>query len=163
MTAIAQEATGAPDMITLADRGYYEGHEIRQCEEAGIAALVPKPLSSNSKPEGHFDKRDFTYDANKHEYRCPAGQMALQRFTAEERGKTIHKYWPSALPNCPLKSQCTTGDYRRISRWEHEGVLEVVQQRIDEAPAEVARLRRQTVEHVFGTLKYWICQAHFLT
>ncbi|MDO9091338.1 MAG: transposase, partial [Rubrivivax sp.] len=76
---------------------------------------------------------------------------------------TMHKYWPSACPNCPLKIQCTTGDYRRISRWEHEGVLEVVQQRLDEAPAEVARLRRQTVEHVFGTLKYWMGSAHFLT
>lgn len=75
----------------------------------------------------------------------------------------MHKYWPSACPNCPLKSQCTTGDYRRISRWEHEGVLEVVQQRLDEAPAEVARLRRQTVEHVFGTLKHWMGSAHFLT
>ncbi|MDP3615799.1 MAG: IS1182 family transposase [Rubrivivax sp.] len=163
MAAKAQEATGAPDMIALADRGYYEGHEIRQCEEAGIATLVPKPLTSNSKAEGRFDKRDFVYDADKNEYRCPAGQIAIHRFTAEERGKTMHKYWPSACPNCPLKIQCTTGDYRRISRWEHEGVLEVVQQRLDEAPAEVARLRRQTVEHVFGTLKYWMGSAHFLT
>ena len=47
---------------------------------------------------------------------------------------TLHKYWSSACPQCPLKAQCTTSDYRRIARWEHEAVLEAMQERLDRSP-----------------------------
>ena len=67
----------------------------------------------------------------------------------------------SRLSGPIAKAQCTTSAYRRISRWEHEDVLEVVQARLDAAP-EAARLRRQTVEHPFGTLKAWMGSTHFL-
>ena len=162
MATKAQAAVGEKNLIALADRGYYEGYEILKAEQAGVATLVPKPLTSSSIAEGRFDKRDFIYDRRRDEYRCPAGQIAIYRYTAEERGKTLHRYWTSACPNCRIKSRCTPGDYRRITRWEHENVLDMVQQRLDGAP-EAARLRRQTVEHVFGTLKNWMGSAHFLT
>jgi len=162
MAKLAKAATGQRELIALADRGYYEGYEILECEEAGIAALVPKPMTSNNLAEGLFDKRDFVYDDKRDEYRCPAGQIAIHRFTTIEHGKTLHKYWSSACPTCPMKPRCTTGSNRRIARWEHESVLEMVQERLDGAP-EAARLRRQTVEHVFGTLKAWMGPSHFLT
>lgn len=163
MAKLAKQAIGRqPKLIVLADRGYFEGYEILECERAGIATLVPKPATSNSALEGRFDKRDFVYDARRDEYRCPAGQIAIRRFTTVEHGKTLHKYWTSACPSCPIKSQCTPSPYRRITRWEHENVLDVVQERLDGAP-EAARLRRQTVEHVFGTLKAWMGSTHFLT
>jgi hypothetical protein len=79
-----------------------------------------------------------------------------------EQGLTIHKYWSSACPRCPLKTRCTTSDYRRIARWEHEAVLDRMQVRLDQRP-ETARQRRQTVEHPFGTLKAWMGATHFLT
>ena len=79
-----------------------------------------------------------------------------------EGGKTLHKYWSSACPGCHLKEQCTPAPYRRISRWEHEDVLEVVQARLDGAPSAF-RLRQCTVEHVFGTLKAWMGASHFQT
>ena len=97
-------------LIALADRGYFEGYEILECERAGIAALVPKPMTSNSRAEGRFDKRDFVYDAQADEYRCPAGQIAIYRFTADRRRQELHKYWTSACPSCPLKPRCTTGN-----------------------------------------------------
>jgi hypothetical protein len=162
MAKLAKTATGESDLIALADRGYYEGYEILRCERAGVAAIVPKPMTSNNLAEGLFDKRDFVYDAKKDEYRCPAGRVAIYRFTSEEGGKTLHKYWSSDCPQCPMKPRCTTGTYRRIARWEHEDTLEIVQQRLDGAP-EAMRLRRQTVEHVFGTLKAWMGASHFLT
>jgi transposase len=162
MAKSAKEATRHPKPIVLADRGYFEGYEILECERAGIATLVPKPLTSNSKADGRFDKRDFIYDAQRDEYRCPTGQIAIYRYTSDERGKTQHRYWPSACPRCPIKAKCTPGDYRRISRWEHEDVLETVQARLDGAP-EASRLRQRTVEHVFGTLKAWMGSTHFLT
>jgi transposase len=162
MSDLAKQGCGANELIVLADRGYYDGEQILQCERAGIATMVPKPLTSNSLADGRFDKRDFHYDPRKDQYRCPAGQIAMHRFSREERGKLLHTYWPSACPTCPIKTKCTPADYRRISRWEHEDVLDVVQARLNGAP-ETARLRRQTVEHVFGTLKAWMGPNHFLT
>src|SRR5437899_5355139 len=89
MAKFAKQATGERDLIALADRGYYEGYEILKCEQAGIAALVPKPMTSNNLAEGLFDKRDFVYDERTDEYRCPAGQTAIYRSTRIENGKTF--------------------------------------------------------------------------
>ena len=156
-----QQALGTEKITALADRGYYAGPEILACEQAGINALVPKSHTSNNLAKGQFDKRDFHYDAAKDEYRCPAGQRAIWRFKTIEHGQTIHKYWSSACPRCPIKAQCTTGENRRIARWEHEAVLEAMQARLEKMP-EAARIRRQTAEHVFGTLKSWMGATHFL-
>jgi hypothetical protein len=162
MAKATKEAIAHAKPTVLADRGYFEGYDILECEQAGIETLVPKPLTSSSKFHGRFDKRDFIYDDRRDVYRCPAGQTAIHRFTAVEDGKTLRKYWTSACPNCHLKPQCTPAPYRRISRWEHEHVLEAVQARLDAAP-EASRVRQRTVEHVFGTLKAWMGSTHFLT
>jgi len=162
MAQQAGEAIGEDRLTALADRGYFNSEQILECEQNGIAALVPKPLTSNSKAAGRFDKRDFIYIAESDEYQCPAGERAIRRFTSIENGLTLHKYWSSACPQCKLKAQCTTSAYRRIARWEHEEVLERMQQRLDRTP-QASKLRRQTVEHTFGTLKAWMGATHFLT
>jgi transposase len=165
LTAMAQqtkETLGTKDLTVLADRGYFSGEEILKCEQVGVTPLVPKPMTSNSTANGRFDKRDFHYDAKRDRYRCPAGEYAKRRFTSIQNGMAIHKYWSSACPRCPIRSACTTSDYRRISRWEHEAVVERMQRRLDRMP-EAGRLRRQTVEHAFGTLKSWMGATHFLT
>ena len=156
-----QEAMGVEKLTALADRGYFKGEEILECERAGITALVSKPQTSNNKAKGQFDKRDFRYVPADDEYECPAGQRAIWRFTTVENGQTLHKYWSSACPRCPIKAQCTTGENRRIARWEHEEVLEAMQARLEQMP-QASRIRRQTVEHVFGTLKAWMGVTHFL-
>ena len=117
---------------------------------------------SGNRAQGLFDKTDFIYLAQSDEYQCPAGQRAIWRFTTIEHGLRWHKYWSSACPACPIKAQCTTGTNRRIARWEHEDVLERMQRRLNVWP-NPARLRRQTVEHPFGTLKAWMGATHFLT
>lgn len=162
MAAQAQNAIGKKDLTVVADRGYFNGAQILACEELGVTPLVPKPLTSGNRAQGLFDKRDFIYLAQSDEYRCPAGQRAIWRFTTIEDGLRLHKYWSSACPACPIKAQCTTGTNRRIARWEHEDVLERMQQRLNAWP-NPARLRRQTVEHPFGTLKAWMGATHFLT
>jgi hypothetical protein len=162
MARKAREATGRDELTVLADRGYFKGEEILDCERVGIKTLVPKPQTSGNKAQGLFDKADFRYIAARDEYRCPAGQRAIWRFTAVEHGLTLHKYWSSACPKCPIKVRCTSGEYRRISRWENEHVLEAMQKRLDRTP-QASRLRRQTVEHPFGTLKAWMGATHFLT
>lgn len=161
MSQQAQKAIDSTNLTVLADRGYYNGIEILKCEQQGITALVPKSLTSNNRAQGLFDKADFRYFPKENEFQCPAGQRAIWRFSTQERGHTIHKYWSSACPKCPMKSQCTTGKHRRITRWEHESVLEAAQQRLDRMP-EAYRIRRKTIEHVFGTLKMWMGSTHFL-
>jgi transposase len=162
MATAARDAIGHQEMTALADRGYFNGEEILRCEQVGITTLVPKPLTSNSKAAGLFDKRDFVYDPKRDEYRCPAGERAVWRMTKVDRGRTHHRYWPSACPNCSIKTQCTTAKFRIVARWEHEQVLDVMQRRLDCTP-DAPRLRRQTVEHPFGTLKAWMGSTHFLT
>jgi transposase len=162
MSQRAREAIGTKSLTALADRGYFSGEEIRKCQQAGMTPLVPKPLTSGGRADGRFDKRDFVYNAKRNEYRCPAGERAIWRFTTLEYGLTLHKYWASACPRCPLKGHCTPAKYRRITRWEHEQVLEAMQRRLDRTP-EASRLRRQTVEHPFATLKAWMGATHFLT
>jgi len=81
-------------------------------------------------------------------------------YTNEEDRKTLRLYWTNACQGCALKGQCTTGKERRISRWEHEAVLEAVRARLDRNPDKM-RERRQTVEHPFGTIKSWTGATHF--
>jgi len=163
MAKQARSAMGSKELTAVADRGYFKGEEILACEQAGITAIVPKPLTSNSKAEGRFGKQDFIYVADDDEYRCPAGQRLTRRFATVEHGMTLHAYWSSACPGCAMKAQCTSSaQSRRIKRWEHEAVLEAMQARLDHAP-EMMRIRRQTVEHPFGTIKSWMGATHFLT
>ena len=162
MSEQARAAIGTKALTVVADRGYFKGEEILKCHQAGVEVLVPKPTTSNAKAEGRFDKADFVYIAKDDEYRCPAGQRAIYRFTGEEGGLQLRRYWSSACPQCPMKAQCTPSNYRRISRWEHEAVLEAVQRRLDKNP-DAMKVRRRTVEHVFGTLKHWMGSTHFQT
>jgi transposase len=162
MAEQAREATGIKDLTVVADRGYFKGDQILKCDQAEITPIVPKTLTSNSLADGRFDKQDFIYIASDDQYRCPAGQRAIKRFTTIEAGMTLDVYWSSACPRCPIKARCTTTQYRRIRRWKHEAVLEAMQERLDRQP-EMMRVRRQTVEHPFGTIKYWMGWTHFLT
>lgn len=96
------------------------------------------------------------------EYRCPAGERLINRFTGIEKGLALTRYWSSACPHCTFKSQCTPSNYRRVSRWEHQDVLDAMERRLDLMP-EAMRIRRQTAGHPFGTLKAWMGATHFLT
>ena len=163
MAKAAKQEMAADNLQALADRGYFNGPEIKACEDAGIEAFVPKPLTSNAKADGRFDKSDFVYLSETDEYRCPAGESAIHRFnTVERSGLNVRVYWSSACIGCPQKSECTTSQYRRIRRWEHEDVLERMQERLN-TKTDAMTVRRRTVEHVFGTLKHWMGSTHFLT
>jgi transposase len=165
LSAMARQAKaviGTEELVAIADRGYYNGDEIVACEAAGITPVVSKPMTSSARFEGRFDKEDFVFDATTGEYRCPAGSRLKWRFARVEDGHLINRYWSSDCPRCAIKEKCTPSDYRRVSRYEHEASLEAMQRRIDTHP-EVMRIRRQTVEHPFGTIKDWMGATHFLS
>jgi transposase len=157
----ARDALGVDKLEAVADRGYYNSTEIKACDDAGVAVTLPKPMTSGAKSDGRFGKQDFVYNAAEDVYRCPAGEKLAYRMTTEQDGKMMRRYWTNACPNCLLKSKCTTGNERRIPRWEHEHVLEAAQKRLDENP-QAMRARRETVEHPFGTLKMRMGATHFL-
>src|SRR5215468_3705081 len=164
LSNIAEQARtemGVETLDAVADRGYYTSEEILACEEAGITVTLPKPMTSNSKAAGRFGKQDFRYLIEEDAYICPAGERLAYRYTNEEHGLVLHRYWTNACQSCAIKRSCTTGKERRIIRWEHERVIEAVQRRLDEHP-EKMRQRRETVEHPFGTIKARMGATHFL-
>ena len=162
LCSIAQQtkaALKADALDVVADRGYYKGEEILACEKAGITVTLPKQLSSGIKAKGRFGKQDFRYVKEEDVYICPAVERLVYHYTKQEKGLTLHRYWTNVCQNCAIKQDCTTGKERRITRWEHESVLEAVQRRLNEHP-EKMRQRRETVEHPFGTIKYWMGYTH---
>ena len=160
MAKRTKAALKADKLEVVADRGYFKSEEILACEEAGITVTLPKPQPSGIKAKGRFGKQDFVYIAQEDVYRCPAGERLVWRFTNREKDLTLHRYWTTACHTCAIKDQCTTDKQRRITRWQHEHVLEAVQRRLDEHP-EKMRQRRETVEHPFGTIKSWMGYTHF--
>ena len=160
MAKQAKAVLGHETLDVVADRGYYSGNEIRACEQAGIDAYLPKPNTSGNKAKGQFDRSEFQYKTAEDEYECPAGQRLISRFTIPDAGNEMPRHWSPAVPSSPSQSQCTTGKYRRISRWVHEAVVDRAQARLDSRP-DAMRVRRATVEHPFGTIKSWMGSTHF--
>src|SRR5258705_5029586 len=117
MAKRAKAVLQAEELAAVADRGYFNSPEILACAEAGITVTLPKPMTSGAKSQGRFGKQDFVYVPEKDVYRCPAGEHLTYRFSAEEHGKTIRRYWKPACPKCPFQARCPTGPERRIPRW----------------------------------------------
>ena len=157
----AKGVLGVEKLEAVADRGYYSGEEILACDKAGIAVTLPKPMTSGLEARGRFGKQDFVYLGDEDVYRCPAGEKLNYHYTNEEDGQQLRRYWTNVCRDCVLKPRCTTGKERRITRWEHEHVLEAVQRRLDNNP-QAMRVRRETVEHTFGTMKMRMGATHFL-
>jgi transposase len=164
LARVAQATKAALQTDTLeavADRGYFSGEEILACYQAGITVTLPKPMTSGMEAKGRFGKQDFVYLPEEDVYRCPAGERLKYYYTNVENGLRLRRYWTNACRTCALKSRCTTAVQRRITRWEHEHVVEAVQRRLDENP-QAMRTRRETVEHPFGTIKARMGATHFL-
>ncbi len=160
MARKAQKTLGRKKMDVLADKGYFKSLEILACEKSGITAYLPKTDTSGQHARGLFVRRDFKYIEEDDEYLCPAGERLIHRFRTVEKGLTLDKYWASACVGCKIKDRCTTGTYRRISRWENEHVIDELDKRMANEPERMA-MRRSTVEHPFGTIKSWMGHTHF--
>ena len=150
-----------PDFATIANFRNDNGPAIRQVCRQFMVLCRSLNMFSDAIIAIDGGKFKAVNNRDRNFYRRLAGQRAIRRFTTIEHGMTLSKYWPSACPRCPLKARCTTSNDRRITRWEHEAVLDATQQRLDRKP-ELIRVRRQTVEHPFGTIKYWMGWTHFL-
>ena len=159
----AQTATGCEQITALADRGYFSGEQVLACEGTGVLPCVPKTDTSGAAERGFFTRHDFVFDAENDHYTCPAGQQLTRSRRRPTRQDDMDEYRHlTACFTCPLKPKCTPNKLKRFRRWKHEGVLDQMQARLDHMP-EAMTIRRQTVEHPFGTLKSWMGSTHFLT
>lgn len=160
-----QAALEQDEITILADKGYFSGQDIKDTQDAGMIPLVPKGDTSGSAKKGIFNRSQFTYDAARDVYICPANQVLPYRFTRLEDGLMLKRYWVNApiCRACELKSQCSTSKQsRRITRWEHQGQIDKMDQLMVSKPDSML-IRKQTVEHPFGTIKSWMGATHFLT
>jgi hypothetical protein len=160
-----QIALGTKAVTVLADTGYYSGPDIKDTQDAGMTALVPKGDTSGSEKKGIFNRSLFKYDADKDVYICPANEELPYRFSSVENGLTVKRYWVDAptCRACELKPQCSNSKQsRRITRWEHQDEIDHLDDLMASMPDSML-IRKQTVEHPFGTIKSWMGSTHFLT
>jgi len=164
LAVAAKQTLGVEKLEVVADMGYYWGAQVKECGEAGITCWIPKALTSANTQQGLYGKERFVYDAGQDSYRCPAGQELSYRSSSFELGRAIRYYraTASACRACALKARCTRNqEARRLSRWEHEGLLEQMQQRILTYP-EKLRQRKTLSEHPFSTIKRGMDAGFFL-
>ena len=155
MSELAKEALGVEELTNLADKGFYDGQDIANCEANGVTCLVAKPLPGGTKKEEGFTRNDFIYDREGDCYICPCkNQMRYMRNQNHSDGKEYRIYANyGACTKCPCKSQCTEGNHRQIYRPLYQDTLDVVDERTRENK-ELYRKRQEIVEHPFGTIKY---------
>ena len=161
--AQAAEVLKNPRLKVVADAGYHDQEAVAKAEEQGLESYVPRPEKGSAASNGIYTKSAFVYDGQNNSYRCPAGQVL------EARGEGYFKHGlryqayanPEACRQCALRAKCTS-DTRRVERWEKEGTLEKVTERVRQHP-EIIKLRKTLVEHPFGTIKVWWNQGTLLT
>src|ERR1700712_838667 len=158
----AKEVLGVETIDVVADKGYFKIEDIEACEKAGIVPYVPRPQRGPSVRAGLFRKDEFRYDAASDSYVCPAGQRLHPYSSSLLRGlKKINYVNKLACDDCAIRSRCTNGRFRTVSRLENEAVLDRMQARLSGRPDNPDR-RGETVEHPFGTIKQWMTQGAFL-
>jgi transposase len=163
MAERAKRALGVAEMDVVADKGYYDGQEVKACLGQDITPYIPKANTSANRKRGLFTKEDFRYDPDQDCYGCPADQSLTFRFQTTEQEREIRYYAnPAACRQCPIKAQCTRNKAgRRITRWVDEHLLEAMQARVRAEPDKVG-LRKLLAEHPFGTIKHSMNQGYFL-
>jgi transposase len=158
----AKEVLGVETIAVVADKGYFKIEDIEACEKAAIVPYVPRPQRGPSVKAGLFRKDEFSYDAASDSYVCPAGQRLHPYSSSLLRSLTKTNYVNKlACDDCAIRSRCTGGKFRTVSRLENEAVLDRMQARLAKHP-DVLDRRRETVEHPFGTIKQWMNQGAFL-
>ncbi len=158
----ARDVMACEEITALDDRGFFNGDEVLACEGTGVLPCVPKTLTSGNAKRGLFTGQDFVYDAEHDHYTCPAGEHLTKGKVRSDRRDNIDHYRNlTTCSTCALKPRGTPDKHKRVKRWEHEGVLDQMQARLDRMPEAMA-IRRQTVEHPFGTIKAWMGSTHFL-
>ena len=159
MAVQGKEAVGAEQVGVVADTGYSNGEHGARCEKEGITAIVPRPETVNPCGKQYFSRDKFAYDPENDSWRCPAGEtLSLYKTSHTQKKK---EYTSKACGGCALKPQCTGTVRRVIVRDFYEDPREAMHRRAIADPVWM-KLRRQTAEHPFGTMKWLMAHPRFL-
>jgi transposase len=162
MVKAAKQVLEVEQLDAVADKGFYNGEQVKECGQAHIQAYIPQPHTSRNQHKGLFTKDDFRYDNERDSYWCPQKEELTFRFETEEKGRATRYYATSACGGCPIKARCTENKGgRRITRWADEHLLEAMAERVRAHP-EIMKVRKELIEHIFGTMKRGMDQGYFL-
>ena len=162
MAIRAKHLLGVEELEVVADRGYYDGAEVKKCEQEGITVYVAHQQTSANRKRGLFTKEDFRYDSQKDCYVCPAGKELTYKYDSLELGREIRYYSTNECRQCEIKAKCTRNKrVRRITRWVDEQILERMSERVRASPEKMKK-RKELAEHPFGTMKRAMTSGYFL-
>ena len=136
-------ALGVEKLDAVADRGYFNSEEIRACEEAGITLRCQSRSPRTQKPKDASASRTSAMWLTR-TFTLPAGEKLAYHYTTEENNFVLRRYWTNACQSCESTPTCTTGKERRITRWEHEHILEAVQRPLDDIRRRCASAARRS-------------------
>lgn len=163
MAMAARAALGVEKLAATTDTGYYNIEQLVQCEQQGIETYVPAPHTKRQAGNGSYPDSAFRYEAEPDHYLCPQGHQLTRHGQNQKSSGRYHLYYNrGACRECPVRAQCTRGAYRQIAVHEHRASVVAAQSRLQARP-EIMGQRLSTVEHVFGTIKFWDGSRAFLT
>lgn len=162
MAMKAKDTLDVKQIEAVADAGYYSDKEIKNCDDAKITCYVPTYNTSRNKKAGLFTIDDFDYDSDNDCYSCPADQVLTYWHSTRHNKKDVRLYSTQACKTCALKLKCTKAKRGRIiRRWIHQKVIDDLKTRVRQNPEKMT-MRRDMVEHPFGTIKHWMDHSYFL-
>lgn len=145
MAKKAKEELGAEEITVLADKGYWNGEEIRKCEEEKITTIISSPKEPGNKG---YKRSNFKYDEEKDSYICPMGE---ELYRLKRKGRVYAN--KEACKNCINREKCTKAKKgREIQLTENHEYMERAKKRQEEN-MELYKKRQMIVEHVFGSVK----------
>lgn len=159
MSNRAKEILDVESLEVLADKGYHKAVEIKECIDNNINPYIPKP----ERKSKYYSANDFEYDPDNDCYTCPAGELLELSNKYKRNGKNYKRYNnKEACQDCQLKAKCTRAKSRYVNRWEHQDLLDKVEQQTKENWGKYKK-RQWLVEHPFGTVKRQLGAYYLLT
>lgn len=151
---VAQVLQAQPEVV--ADAGYANGEHLQALQEMGMTGYVaPSPTPNNQGNGTLYDKAMFRYDAGQDCFTCPANKILRRKQVCRKDKLVLYAASPDDCAMCSHKGKCTVSNRRLVSRHWYEEAVRSNAARVAAAPHMMA-LRRQSVEHPFGTIKQQI-------
>jgi len=163
-------ALGVVHLDAVADKGFFNFMEIKECVDNGIMPYVPEQsrygagwVKKTGIPTREFSSDKFVYDRGTDTFLCPAGNRLEFSYLDHAHEKKMRVYRTDACLSCGFfLTKCTR--YKRgrtVWRWEHAEAVEAMRERMRLEPEKLAG-RKKIVEHPFGTIKRAFNQGYLL-
>jgi len=169
MAMQTKEVITSPDLVILADKGYYSASEIKKCVDDGIKTLVPAIRTGQELiNKGKFTKDKFIYDKIQDAYICPNNKLIARTRSINKSYARIMNMYRSSQTDCmacPIKDKCLgeKTKTKQTQRWEHQEILDKYNQNLETQESKALMKKRGSiVEHPFGTIKRNLGWDHFL-